>query len=130
MSVPHQHSAAYRHGPRRPGADPSFQGTRHAFIVRPDPHRVRAANRSRGGKAFIALPSAAKEGTVSRIVPVLSPGTHVSTSKNDIHYVVTEYGIAQLRGKSARQHARELIDIAHPVFRSDLAARAAALRIL
>ena len=57
---------------------------------------MRAANRSKGGKAFIVLPSTAKNDTISRIVPVLSPGTHVSTSKNDINYVVTEYGIADM----------------------------------
>ena len=91
---------------------------------------VRAANRSRGGKAFIVLPSTAKDDTISRIVPVLSPGTHVSTSKNDINYVVTEYGVAQLRGKSARQRAQELIGIAHPAFRDELTAQARALRIL
>ena len=85
---------------------------------------VRAANRSRGGKAFIVLPSTAKEDTISRIVPVLSPGTHVSTSKNDINYVVTEFGVAQLRGKSAGQRARELIGIAHPHFRAELTAAA------
>ena len=88
---------------------------------------VRAANRSRGGKAFIVLPSTAKNDTVSRIVPVLSPGTHVSTSKNDINYVVTEFGVAQLRGKSAGQRAQALIGIAHPNFRADLAAAAAKL---
>ena len=91
---------------------------------------VRAANRSRGGKAFIVLPSTAKDDTISRIVPVLSPGTHVSTSKNDIDYVVTEYGVAQLRGKSARQRARELIAIAHPAFRAELTAQAGLMRIL
>jgi acyl-CoA hydrolase len=81
---------------------------------------VRAANRSNGGKAFIVLPSTAKDDTISRIVPTLTPGTHVSTSKNDINYVVTEYGVAQLRGKSARQRAMELISIAHPKFRDEL----------
>ncbi|MBP9905470.1 MAG: acetyl-CoA hydrolase/transferase family protein [Rhodoferax sp.] len=86
---------------------------------------VRAANISRGGKAFIVLPSTAKDDSISRIVPVLSPGTHVSTSKNDIHYVVTEYGVAQLRGKSAKQRARELIGIAHPSFRAELTEQAA-----
>jgi acyl-CoA hydrolase len=85
---------------------------------------VRAANRSRGGKAFIVLPSTAKDDTISRIVPALSPGTHVSTSKNDINYVVTEYGVAQLRGKSAKQRARELIGIAHPNFRAELTEQA------
>jgi acyl-CoA hydrolase len=78
---------------------------------------VRAANRSRGGKSFIVLPSTAKDGTVSRIVPTLTAGTHATTSKNDVNYVVTEYGVAQLRGKSAKQRAQELIAIAHPDFR-------------
>ena len=91
---------------------------------------VRAANRSRGGKAFIVLPSTAKSDTLSRIVPVLAPGTHVSTSKNDVNYVVTEYGVAQLRGKSAKQRARELIGIAHPMFRSELTEQARAMHLL
>ena len=81
---------------------------------------VRAANRSNGGKAFIVLPSTAKGGAVSRIALTLSPGTHVTTSKNDINYVVTEYGVAQLRGKTAKQRAEALIGIAHPDFRADL----------
>ncbi len=91
---------------------------------------VRAANRSNGGKAFIVLPSTAKDDTISRIVPVLSPGTHVSTSKNDINYVVTEFGVAQLRGKSARQRARELIGIAHPHFRAELNEQAKRMGLL
>jgi len=81
---------------------------------------VRAANRSRGGKSFIVLPSTAKDGTISRIVPTLSPGTHATTSKNDVNYVVTEWGVAQLRGKSAKQRAQALIAIAHPDFRPTL----------
>ena len=81
---------------------------------------VRAANRSRGGKSFIVLPSTAKDGSISRIVPTLTPGTHATTSKNDVNYVVTEYGVAQLRGKSAKQRAQELIAIAHPDFRAQL----------
>ncbi len=91
---------------------------------------VRAANRSRGGKAFIVLPSTAKGDTISRIVPSLGPGTHVSTSKNDINYVVTEYGVAQLRGKSAKQRALELIAIAHPDFRAQLKEQATQLKLL
>ena len=91
---------------------------------------VRAANRSNGGKAFIVLPSTAKGDAISRIVPVLSPGTHVSTSKNDINYVVTEYGVAQLRGKSARQRALELIAIAHPDFRAELREQARRIHLL
>jgi acyl-CoA hydrolase len=91
---------------------------------------VRAANRSRGGKAFIVVPATARNDTISRIVPVLAPGTHVSTSKNDINYVVTEYGVAQLRGKSAKQRARELIGIAHPDFRAELTAQARSINLL
>ena len=91
---------------------------------------VRAANRSNGGKAFIVLPSTAKNDSISRIVPMLTPGTHVSTSKNDINYVVTEFGVAQLRGKSAGQRARELIGIAHPTFRAELTEQARRLGIL
>ena len=89
---------------------------------------VRAANRSRGGKAFIVLPSTAKDGTLSRIVPTLTAGTHVTTGKNDVNYVVTEFGVAQLRGKSAHQRAEALIGIAHPDFRAEL--RQAAQKIL
>jgi acyl-CoA hydrolase len=91
---------------------------------------VRAANRSRGGKAFIVLPSTAKGDTISRIVPSLSPGTHVTTSKNDINYVVTEYGVAQLRGKSAKQRALEMMGIAHPDFRAQLKEQATQLKLL
>jgi acyl-CoA hydrolase len=85
---------------------------------------VRAANRSRGGKAIIVLPSTAVGGTVSRIVPTLTAGTHVSTSKNDVNFVVTEHGVAQLRGKSAKQRAAALVAIAHPEFRQSLSAEA------
>jgi acyl-CoA hydrolase len=91
---------------------------------------VRAANRSRGGKSFIVLPSTAKDDSISRIVPVLSPGTHVSTSKNDINYVVSEFGVAQLRGKSAKQRAIELIAIAHPDFRAELAQAAKRIHLI
>jgi acyl-CoA hydrolase len=91
---------------------------------------VRAANRSRDGKAFIVLPSTAKDNTISRIVPTLTPGTHVSTSKNDINYVVTEYGVAQLRGKSAKQRCEALIGIAHPDFRPQLREAAKKMHLL
>lgn len=91
---------------------------------------VRAANRSKGGKAIIVLPSTAKDNTISRIVPTLSPGTHVSTSKNDVNYVVTEYGVAELRGKTAKQRAEALIGIAHPDFRPELRESARKMRLL
>ena len=91
---------------------------------------VRAANRSNGGKAFIVLPSTAKDDTISRIAPSLSPGTHVTTGKNDINYVVTEFGVAQLRGKSAKQRTLEMISIAHPKFREELAEAAKRMQLL
>jgi acyl-CoA hydrolase len=91
---------------------------------------VRAANRSKNGKSFIVLPSTAKDDTISRIVPTLTAGTHISTSKNDVNYVVTEYGVAQLRGKSAKQRAQALIAIAHPRFRDELTEQAQKLRLL
>lgn len=85
---------------------------------------VRAANRSKGGKSFIVLPATAKNGTISRITPMLTVGSAVTTSKNDVNYVVTEYGVAQLRGKTAKQRAQALIAIAHPDFREELTAAA------
>jgi acyl-CoA hydrolase len=91
---------------------------------------VRAANRSNGGKAFIVLPATAKNDTISRIVSILTPGTHVTTSKNDVNFVVTEFGVAQLRGKSAKQRAEALIGIAHPKFRDELRAAAKSMRLL
>jgi len=81
---------------------------------------IRGAAHSRGGKPIIALPSTALQGTTSRIVPVLDPGAGVTTSRNDVHYVVTEYGVAQLFGRSVRQRAEALIAIAHPDFRDSL----------
>jgi acyl-CoA hydrolase len=90
---------------------------------------VRAANISRGGRSFIVTPSTAKGGTISRIVSTLAPGAHVSTSKNDVGYVVTEYGVAALRGLSARGRAHALVDIAHPDFRAELADDAKRLKI-
>lgn len=79
---------------------------------------IRGAARSSGGKAIIALPSTAKQGTVSRIVPFLDQGAGVVTSRADVHYVVTEYGVAQLHGKNLRDRSRALIEVAHPSFRA------------
>ena len=78
------------------------------------------AGRSKGGKSIIAIPSTAKDGAVSRIVPMLSPGAGVVTSRGLIRYVVTEYGVAHLHGKTIRERAQALIDIAHPKFREEL----------
>ncbi len=81
---------------------------------------IRGAAHSEGGKAVIALPSTTKDGKVSRIVPTLKPGAGVVTSRGDVRYVVTEYGIAHLFGKSIQDRARELIKISHPKFRDEL----------
>lgn len=89
---------------------------------------IRGAARSRGGKPIIALPSTAKRGSVSRIRATLDEGAGVVTSRGDVHYVVTEYGIADLWGKTVRQRAMALIEIAHPDHRPELLARAKARR--
>ncbi len=81
---------------------------------------IRGAARSKGGVPIIALPSTARGDTVSRIVPVLEPGAGVVTSRADVHYVVTEHGIAYLHGKTLRERAEALIAIADPRFRADL----------
>lgn len=81
---------------------------------------VRGASWSRGGRSILAFHSTASGGRISRIVPHLDEGTVVTTTRTDIHYVVTEYGIANLRGKSVPDRARALINIAHPDFRADL----------
>jgi acyl-CoA hydrolase/GNAT superfamily N-acetyltransferase len=82
------------------------------------------ASRSQGGRAIIALPSTAADGTVSRIVSTLKPGAGVVTTRGAVHYVVTEYGVAYLHGKSVQERAMALITIAHPDFREELLAKA------
>jgi len=81
---------------------------------------IRGAARSRGGKAIIAMPSTARDGEISRIVPHLTEGAGVVTTRGDVHYVVTEYGVAYLHGKSIRERVLDLISIAHPKFRKKL----------
>jgi acyl-CoA hydrolase len=81
---------------------------------------IRGAARSKGGVPIIALPSTARRGSVSRIVPVLEPGAGVVTSRADVHYVVTEHGVANLHGKTLRERAEALIAIAAPEFRREL----------
>ena len=91
---------------------------------------IRGASRSKGGLPIIALVSTARDETISRIVPVLYEGAGVVTTRNDVHYVVTEYGVASLYGRSVRQRARELINVAHPKFREELTAEARKLGYL
>ncbi len=81
---------------------------------------LRGASRSKGGKPIIAISSTAKNGMISRITPTLTPGAGVVTSRGLIRYVVTEYGVAYLHGKSIRERAKALIEIAHPKFREEL----------
>ncbi len=81
---------------------------------------IRGAGAAKNGKPIIALPSTAKGGTISRIVPVLKQGAGVVTTRADVHYIVTEYGVAFLHGKNLKERARELIKIAHPDFREEL----------
>jgi len=81
---------------------------------------IRGAAASNGGKPIIALPSSGKNGAFSRIVPLLKTGAGVVTTRADVHYVVTEYGVAELFGKSLRERAQLLISIAHPNFREEL----------
>lgn len=81
---------------------------------------IRGASRSKEGLPIIAFLSTAKNDTISRIVPQLYPGSGVVTTRNDVHYVVTEYGVASLYGKPVRRRAQELIAIAHPRFRDEL----------
>lgn len=81
---------------------------------------IRGAARAKGGRPIIALPATARDDTVSRVVPTLIEGSGVVTTRNDVHYVVTEYGVAHLYGKSVRQRAEALINIAHPQFRDEL----------
>lgn len=81
---------------------------------------LRGASHAKGGKPIIALPSTAKRGAISRIVPMLEPGAGVVTSRGLIRYVVTEYGVAYLHGKSIRERAKVLIEVAHPKFRKEL----------
>ncbi len=80
----------------------------------------RGAKMSPGGKAILALTSTARCGEISRIVPFLKQGASITTTRADVHYIVTEYGVAYVHGKSLRERARALINIAHPTFREEL----------
>ena len=91
---------------------------------------IRGAALAPQGKPIIVLPSTARDGTVSRIVPHLTEGAGVVTTRGDVHYVVTEYGVAYLHGKSLRERAIAIIQIAHPRYREQLLAEAKAKRYL
>jgi acyl-CoA hydrolase/RimJ/RimL family protein N-acetyltransferase len=91
---------------------------------------MRGAVLAKRGRAILALPSTTSDGKISRIVPFLKEGAGVTLNRGDVHYVVTEYGIAYLNGKNIRERAMELISIAHPKFRKDLIQQAKALNLI
>ena len=95
-------------------------GTKHMSGSGGQIDYVRGACQSKGGKSFIAFTSTAKGGTISKIKPILTPGAICTTSKNDVDYIVTEYGIAHLRGRSLGERTKQLIAIAHTDFRDEL----------
>ncbi|MFA6411072.1 MAG: acetyl-CoA hydrolase/transferase C-terminal domain-containing protein [Syntrophales bacterium] len=90
----------------------------------------RGAYKSEGGKSFLCLHSTAKKGAISKIVPTLTPGAVVTTPRTEVQYIVTEYGVAMLKGKTLKERANELIAIAHPEFRNELRNEAKRLKIL
>ncbi len=89
---------------------------------------IRGAARAEGGRPILALPSTAKQGTVSRIALELAAGSGVTTTRSDVHYVVTEFGVAALHGKTVRERARALVAVANPAFRDELLEGARRLR--
>ena len=95
-------------------------GTKHMSGSGGQIDYVRGACQSKGGKSFIAFTSTAKGGTISKIKSILTPGAICTTSKNDVDCIVTEYGIAHLRGRSLGERTKQLIAIAHPDFRDEL----------
>ena len=90
----------------------------------------RGAYKSEGGKSFLCLHSTAKNGTISKIVPTLTPGAVVTTPRAEVQFVVTEYGVACLKGKTLKERALELISIAHPDFRGELKAEAKKMNLI
>jgi GNAT superfamily N-acetyltransferase len=91
---------------------------------------MRGAAKSENGKPIIALPSTTRDGNISRIVPWLKTGAGVVTSRADVHYVVTEYGVASLHGKTVRERSIALIHIAHPKFRDELLRQAREVKLV
>jgi acyl-CoA hydrolase/GNAT superfamily N-acetyltransferase len=91
---------------------------------------MRGAVLARRGRTILALPSTAENETISRIVPLLKEGAGITLNRGDVHYVVTEYGIAYLHGKNIRERAMELISISHPKFRKELIQAAKRLNLI
>jgi itaconate CoA-transferase len=91
---------------------------------------VRGAYNSKGGKSFIAFYSTAKGGTVSRIVPRFEPGAVVTTPRMNTHFLVTEYGVANLKGLTTQERAMKIIGLAHPSYRDGLLREAEDMRLI
>ena len=91
---------------------------------------VRGANLSRGGKGFIAMTSTAKNGEISKIKPILTPGSIVTTSKNEVDFLVTENNIVRLKGKNASDRAKLIISLAAPEFREELTFEAKKMNLI
>ena len=91
---------------------------------------ARGAFDSPGGKSILAFYSTAKSGTISRVVPTLTPGAVVTTPRTEVHWLVSEYGAANLKGKSTRERSLAIIGLAHPKFREELTNAARTLRYI
>ncbi|WP_312810613.1 acetyl-CoA hydrolase/transferase C-terminal domain-containing protein, partial [Sedimentibacter sp.] len=91
---------------------------------------VRGAAKSKGGKSIIAIQSTAKNETITKIKPVLTAGSIVTTPRNEVDYIVTEYGVAKLKCKSIRERVKELINISHPKFREELSFEAKKMNLI
>ena len=91
---------------------------------------VRGANMSKGGKGFIAMTSTAKNGEISKIKPILTPGSIVTTSKNEVDFLVTENNIVRLKGRTASERAKMIISLAAPEFREELTFEAKKMNLI
>ena len=105
-------------------------GTRHYSGTGGQLDTHRGAVKSKGGKGIIAMRSTAKKGSISTIVPLLPQGSPITVPRQDVDYIVTEWGAVQLRGKSVKQRAEALISIAHPDFRNELKKEAQRLGLI
>jgi len=91
---------------------------------------IRGAAASKGGKSFLAFKSSAKKGSLSKIKPILTEGSCVSTTRNDVDYLVTEFGVVRLKGMTCSQRAKAIISIAHPAFREELTTAAKKMHLI
>ncbi|EOD00864.1 acetyl-CoA hydrolase/transferase family protein [Caldisalinibacter kiritimatiensis] len=105
-------------------------GVKHFSGVGGQVDYVRGAAKSKNGKSIIAMYSTAKNGTISKIKPILTKGSIVTTTRNEVDYIITEFGVAKLKGKTISQRAKSLINIAHPNFRDELTSAAKKMNLI